>query len=474
MRNDPTLRPAARADLTGRARLRVRLQRHVPELLRLAWPVIIARLGITTFQLADTIMVGRFGSRDLAYLAIANSPVQAVLIGTLGLLVGTTIVSAHAIGANTPQAAGHAWRRSLPYGLWLGVAAAALCLLGTPFLRLVDQPPDLVDGGGPLIAVLGLGVPAYLIFITSSFFLEGIKRPQAAMLVMVLGNLVNVAANWVLIYGHLGFPALGAEGSAWATTLVRVVMAVAIVAYIWWLLPDRDRYAVRARPPGGWRDWAYQRRLGYASGLSLGAEAGSFAIVLLMAGWLGGLALAGYGITLNVVATAFMVSLGFSSATGVRVGTAYGRRDSADLALAGWTGLAVNTLVMGVIAAVVLLFNDGIAAIYSQDAALIALTAPLIAFAASIVVADGGQSVIMHALRGRGETWVPTVLHFICYFAIQIPICYLLAFPLGRGVPGLLEGILIGALCATVALGLRFWWLGRRDRNGLVSGRIAG
>ena len=464
--------PPADPKTPGWPWLRDRLRRHIPELLRLAWPVVIARVGIITLQVVDTVMVGRFDSTELSYLAIANVPAQWLLVATLGLLIGTMVVASNAVGSDQPHRAGQAWRRSIPYALWLGVGVAVLCAFGTPFLRLTGQPADLVAGGGPLIAILGLGIGANLVFITSALFLEGIRRPAVGMVVMVIGNLVNIAANWVLIYGNLGIPALGAEGSAWATTLVRLVMAGSVVAYIWWLLPDRDRYAVRVKPRGGWRAWAQQRRFGYAAGLSNAMESGAFALVGLMAGWLGSLAVGAYAITFNILATSYMVALGIASATAVRVGNAHGRQDTTDLALAGWIGLTVNTLLVGAIALVLQIVNTRIAQAYTVDPALVIMAAPLIAFAATILIADGGQSVMLHALRGRGETWVPTLLHFVSYFAVQIPLAYLLAFPAGRGVQGLLEGILIASVISLTALALRFRWLGRRDARAW-DGRIA-
>lgn len=461
--DDLTQRPAVGAELTGWPWLKVRLSRHIPELLRLAWPVVVARLGVMTLQLVDTVMVGRYDTQELAYQSVALMPSQSLLVMTLGLLVGTIVVAASAAGAGEPWRAGEAWRRSLVYAFWIGTAAAVLCQFGRPFLELTGQPPELVAGGAPLIAILGLGLPANLIFITSSFFLEGIKKPLAAMVVMVVGNLVNVFADWVLIYGHLGFPAMGAEGSAWTTTLVRIVIALCIVGYIWRLLPDRELYGVRAKPTGGWRSWAQQRQIGYASGLSNGVETISFAAIGLIAGTIGGLAIGSYAIVMNIVAFVFMVALGIGTASAVRVGTAHGRRDGPDLALAGWTGLALIFLVSGVVGIGLYLFSPEIAAAYTEDPALLALAAPLIGFAALIVVADCGQCVMLFALRGRTDVWVPTALHFTSYFVLQIPCAYALGIVAGRGVHGLFEGVLIAAVFSVTALAVRFWWLSRHD-----------
>ena len=442
-----------------------RLTRHLPELLRLAAPVVVARLGIMGMQLVDTVMVGRFDSQELAFQAIALVPFQFLVVATLGLLIGTVAVAAQAFGREDYVECGGAWRRSIPYAVVIGLAGLVLCQMGEGFLRLSGQTETLSSHGGRVVAILGFGLPFYLIYLTTAFFLEGIKRPLPAMIVMIAANVLNVALNWILIYGHLGFPAMGAEGSAWATTILRVVMVAALVGYVWFM-SDHHRFAVRRRPSGGWRAGALQRRIGYSSGLSYTAESGSFAIVGLMAGWTGELPLAAFSITLNVVAIVFMVALGFGSATAVRVAVAYGRQDRPDTAFAGWSGLAVNSLVMALLGLGMWLGADLIAAAYTTDPMTLLLTAPLIAFAATIVVADGGQTVMLHALRGRGETWVPTILHMISYFVVQVPIAYGLAFTLDRGVRGLFEGILVASIVAILLLSVRFHWLTRAHRIG--------
>ena len=437
----------------------------MPELLRLAAPVVVARLGIMGMQLVDTVMVGRFDSQELAFQAIALVPFQFLVVATLGLLIGTVAVAAQSFGREDFAECGAVWRRSIPYAVVIGLVGLAFCQFGEEFLALSGQTDILASEGGRVVTILGLGLPFYLIYLTTAFFLEGIKRPLPAMIVMIAANALNVALNWILIYGHLGFPAMGAEGSAWATTILRIAMVAALVGYVWFMA-DHDRFAVRRRASGGWRAGALQRRIGYSSGLSYTAESGSFAIVGLMAGWTGALSLAAFSIALNVIAIVFMVALGFGSATAVRVAVAYGRQDRANVAFAGWSGLAVNSLAMALLGLGMWLGSDVIASAYTVDPMTLLLTAPLIAFAATIVVADGGQTVMLHALRGRGETWAPTILHMISYFAVQVPVAYGLAFTLDRGVQGLFEGILVASIVAIALLSMRFHWLTRPNRIG--------
>jgi len=446
------------------ASLASQLVRHASELIRLAGPVVVGRSGIMIMSLVDTIMVGRFSTEELAYQGIGQAPVIPLMLGLMGLMMGTLVSAASAFGAGRFDACGAAWRRSLPLAIGAGVAAAVLCAFGEPLLRASGQSADLAGGGGPVVQILGLGLPAAMVFLTTNFFLEGIKRPLPGMVMIIAANILNALLNWVLVYGHLGFPPMGAVGSAWATTGVRVFLAVGLVLYVW-SMTDHARFGVRTRPGGGWAAGRTQRQIGYAAGASIGVEATAFAVMSIFAGWLGAVPLAGYSIALNLISMVFMVAIGVGSATAVRVGIAYGTGSARDVALAGWTGLGINSIAMAAFGILFIVVPDGLVAAYTADPQLEALTVPLVAFCAWLLVVDGGQGVMANALRGRGETWAPTVLHVFSYGFVMIPVCWFLTFPMGHGVMGLFEGILIASVVSAGLLCGRFFWLGQRDKR---------
>lgn len=414
--------------------------------------------------LVDTVMVGRYSAEQLAYLGIGLAPITVLALVLVGLLMGTLVSTAAAFGSGSDAACGAVWRRSMPYALALGLAAAAICAFGEPMLRVFGQDPELAREGGAVVRIIGLGLPAFALFLTSTFFLEGMRRPLPGMIMMITGNVINVGLNWIFVYGHLGLPAMGAIGSAWATTGVRVFLAVGLIAYIW-TRADAARLGVRGGARTPWSAWRQQRRLGYAAAASIGVEGAAFGTLNIFAGWLGVLPLAAFAIALNLISIVFMVAVGIGAATAVRVGMAHGRDDHAEVAMAGWTGLAVCAVAMAGFAAVFAVAPEPIAAGYTTDPALRAATVPLIAFCAWILIVDGGQGVMANALRGRGETWAPTVLHTVSYLVIMIPLAYLLAFPAGRGAMGLFEATLVASIVSVSLLSVRFAWLGRRDRR---------
>ena len=409
-----------------------------------------------TMALIDTVMVGHYGTRELAYLSIGIMPFMPVFLIMLGMVMGTVVMTSAALGAENFTDCGAAWRRALPYAVLLGVLGVLVSIFGKELLLLSGQTEDLASHGGRIMFILGLGLPAYLLTVTSSLFLEGIKRPKPAMVAMLAANIVNIGLNWVFIYGHLGVPALGAEGSAITSALIRWLLAGTVMVYIW-TMADHEKFGVRLSPVGGWRAWAEQRRVGYSAAVSIGGESVSYAIIGLFAGWLGTEPLAAYSITNNLLSMAFMVSLGVGSATVVRVSIARGRDDPADLQLAGWTGLAVNTVFMGLIGLVFASIPALLASVYTSDQSVIAIAVSLIAFCGAIIIADGGQAVMVNALRGGGGIWSPAIIQSFSYAVVMVPLGWYLGIHQGGGAFGLYQAILIASLVSLSLLSARFY-----------------
>lgn len=445
------------------------------ELVRQAVPVVVARSGVMLLALVDTVMVGRFAAGELAVLGLALTLITTLLLAGIGLMMGTLVLTAAAHGAGDSAACGVVWRRSLVYASGLGLLMAAVGLAAGPILRALGQAPEMAAAAAPVASVLAFGLLPQLVFVTSQFFLEGIRRPLPGMLLMLAANVLNAALNAVLVYGLAGLPALGALGSAWATTVVRLFLAAGIVCYILFAMPDRERFLVPAEdgappPPAG-----LQRRLGYASGLSIGVEGAAFNTLGIFAGWQGPLALAAYTIGLNLIAFVFMIAVGFGAATAVQVGAACGRGRLGDARLAGWTGVLLTTCVLGIIGLGIALAPAHVLALYTADPALHRLALPAITVVALVVVADGWQGVLAGAVRGLADTWAASALHAASFVLVMVPAAWLLAVRLGRGPVGLFEAMALGCLVAALVLAGRFAALTRTTaRPRLLSSRRDG
>lgn len=442
--------------------VRARIVRQFSELVRLSLPIVVQRLGIITMGIVDTVMVGRFSSQELAYQSIGYVPVATMIVISIGLMMGTMVLTSNAFGAEDYKKCGRIWKRSIPYGFAIGMIGFTACLFGEPMLLLLGQDADISRGGAVMMQAIAFGIPMTNVMLACTFFLEGINRPLPSMIFIILANGINVFLNWVLVYGHLGFEPMGAEGSAWATTIVRTFLAVALILYII-RMTDRDRFGILDKVDMRWKRWKRQRHLGYAAGITNGLEHVGFSALSVFSGWLGALSLAGMAIMFNVFGAPFMVAVGIAGATSVRVGIAYGRKDPRDLILAGSCGLAFNFLVMLPLLAALFYFPREIAALFTLDVALIEVATPLIILSAWMLMVDSGQTVMGSALRGRRDVWFPTFLYFLSYLAVMVPLAYYLAFNLGRGAGGLVESAVYASILSFVLLGGRFYLLSLRD-----------
>ena len=442
-----------------------RLRRHLSELIRLAAPVIVTRAGLLIMSVVDAAMLGRASAEDVAYHGLGMAPFIAFIVTCIGLLFGTLVMTSHAAGREQYAECGAIWRRSLPFAGILGIIVLALSMIGEPFFHLTGQDPEIAAGAGSVILILGFGAPGTLLFFTTAFFLEGVRRPAPAMIIMVAANILNAGLNWMFIFGNFGAPEMGADGAALSTTIGRTIMAIALISYVWWGLgrtPGALRDGVRNPAPDGWRRGGRaQRKVGYAAGAAYSIEAGAFSTISFFAGYLGAMALAAYTLQHSMFALVFMIALGVAAATSIRVGNAHGRRDWADRALAGWTGLGLVSAFMVAIGGVLLIAPETFATLYTDNAVLALATAPLIAVSAYALIADGGQVVMANALRGAGETWVPTAMHAFSYLGVMIPACWYLAFELDRGAIGLIEGIIAASIVSALLLSIRFWVISR-------------
>jgi MATE family multidrug resistance protein len=281
------------------------------------------------------------------------------------------------------------------------------------------------------------------------------------MFVMLAANVLNAALNWVFIDGHLGAPALGAEGAALATSVVRWFMFAAIAGYIVTHI-DRDRYGLALRPVGDDGLGKRLRRIGYPMALAHGLESAAFSTMTLFAGLLGAVQASGYLVALNLVATVFMGAIGFATAASVRVGNAVGRRDAPGTRAAGWVAVAATAVVMVVLGMIFRSFPGFLSAIYASDARIAAVAVPTIAVAAFALLPDGVQAVLMGALRGTADVWPATALYLVSYWLVMVPCGYYLGVVHGGGAPALMIAILIGTALACALLGMRFHSVSRR------------
>jgi len=417
------------------------LRTHLRETTRLAVPVMLARLGVLTIVTMDTAMSGHASGDDLAWYSVAIAPQIPLLLVGIGLLMGTIVMTAQAVGAGRTERCGAIWRTALVHAAVAGAVMGLACGFGEAFLLTTGQPEDIAAGGGRVLTALGFGLPAMLLYVATSFFLEGIGRPVPGMVIIIAANVLNVVLNWFLIFGHGGLPALGAEGAAIATSIVRWCMFAAAALYVLRFV-NRRRFGIGAAADPVERLGPRLRRIGLPMGIAHGLEASAFAAMTLIAGSLGAVAVGGYSIPMNLLALAFMGAIGLSTSASVR--------------WAGWVAVGVAVVYLALIAMVFGLVPEPLAGLYTTDAMVIAIAGPTIVVAAVAAIPDGVQGVLMGALRGASDVWPATFLYVFSFWVVMVPLGYWLAVPRGLGAPGLMTGVVVGATVAALLLGWRF------------------
>ncbi len=424
-----------------------------------------ARIGQLALVTVDTVMTGRFAAGELAAYALAQAVFMTLMLLGMGLVTGTVVLVAQADGAGRSAECGTIWRTALADALVLGALIALLLLPGRTIFLALGQDATLAETGGRTLRMLALGLPGLLAFQVTSFLLEGIRRPYLAVVVMLAGNLANLGLNAVLIEGRLGLPAMGAAGAALATSLVRTGMAVAL-ALLALRLPAAPAYGLVGPPVPVPRLRRRLFALGVPVAASQGLESTAFNLLIVMAGWLGATALAGFQILLNLTALVYMLTIGVATATAVRVGAAVGRRALPEAAAAAGTGLLAGLLATGLLALLLVLARGPVLGAYSADPAVLALALPVVLLLPPALLFDCAQGVLGGALRGGSDVRLPTLLYLVAFWGVQLPIAWAFAFPGGLGVAGLVLGILVGCAVATLLLGGRLLLL-------LRSGQLA-
>ncbi|MDX2038809.1 MAG: MATE family efflux transporter [Isosphaeraceae bacterium] len=424
--------------------------------LWLAVPVVLAELGWMAMGVVDTVMVGRLGPEAIGAVGLGSSLHLALIVFGYGLMLGLDSMVSRAFGRGDLEDC----RRSLVQGLYLSLAITPL-LMGLVELAVMILPrtgitPEVRTLLGPYLRALNWSTPFLMIHGTLRRYMLALGRARAVMIALIAANLINVIGNQALIFGSWGAPELGVTGSGWATMLARVGMAATLVASVAMLERSSGR-GLRGLAVGP--DWARLRELG-ALGLPAAVhvllEAGVFAAASALAGLFDAVSLAAHQVVLESASVTFMVPYGVSSVAAVRVGHAVGRGEPDRAIAAGWAALIVGEGFMATAGLAFLLIPRTILGFYTRDSATIDAGVTLFAIAACFQIFDGLQVISGGILRGSGDTHSAMYVNLLAYWVLGLPIGVVLAFAMGRGVPGLWMGLSAGLMIAGPLL-LRTW-----------------
>lgn len=444
--------PSASATTNSRWPTRADLR----EMARLAAPIAFVNLAMMSMGVIDTLMLGHFSGDALAAGALGNLYFYAAAMFGIGVVAGAEPLISQAVGAGDAVGVARGVQRGLVIACGVSVVVSLVLLLADSALRLLRQPADLIPAAARYAAWGALSTLPFFAFNVFRSALQSVDRLREILVAVLFANVVNVVGNWILIFGHLGFPALGVTGSAISTFFSRWLMTGLLLVLAW----PRLRASVRPWRADAWDVGALRRllALGAPIGLQWSAEVLAFHIVTVFMGWIGKATLAAHEITLNLASLTFMVPMGVAGAASVMVGRAIGagdmlaaRRDARAAYLCGIGFMAFAS-------ALFLLAPHWLATRYTADATVIPVAIALLPIAGVFQLFDGAQVVGVGILRGCGDTRIPMVLHLTAFWGIGFPLGWYLGFTRQQGATGLWWGLAAGLLAAAILQALRVRW----------------
>lgn len=437
------------------------LSKELRSLIFLALPIMAGQLAQTANGFVDTVMAGRVSPADLAAVAVGSSLWVPLYLFMSGVLIATTPMIAQLVGARKHRRIDHI----LQQALWLGILVGAIGWFalrnGGELLRFmeVDEAVRPITIG--YLQGISWGFPAIAIYIVLRCFSEALSHTKPMMITSVIGLIVNIPTNYVLIFGKLGFPAMGGAGCGWATAVVMWLMVLMMGGYVLKGKIYRPlRVFRRFHPPEFNRIWETVA-VGLPIGLAIFFEVSIFAVIALLLGSVGAETLAGHQIALNFSSLTFMVPLSIALALTVRVGQATGERNLQKVRYIAKVGLFVTTAAAAIIASIMAVGRFHIGHLYTDDEKVLELAAVLLLFAALFQISDGLQVAASGALRGFKDTKVPMYYTIVAYWMLGLPVGYILGMtnwlvePMGAR--GFWIGLVVGLTSAAIMLNGRLF-----------------
>lgn len=434
--------------------------------LKLALPVVLSQVGQILVQFADNAMVGRFGGDDplpLAAVSFGGSVFFILFITGMGLTLGLTPLVGERFAQGDRRGATDFLKNGAVFYTALGFVIAAVQLAIVPLMYRLGQPVEVVDRAIPYYRLMAFSMPAAMLFFAFKQFLEGVGNTVVSMAIVLGCNLLNVALNWVFIFGHCGAEAMGATGAGVATLVSRIAMPLAAL----WYFFRRDRLRAYARllprvrlSRGSVRQLV---RMGVPISGQMFLEASAFVLTSIMMGWFDAEAISANQIALTMGNFAFMIVTAVGAATTIRISHCYGARRFDELGAAARAALHI-VIAWNLFAAVAFVaLRHAIPLIFTSNGEVVSLASSMLVLIALYQLPDGIQNISVGVLRGVQDVKIIAPLALAAYWLLNLPVGYLCGFTLGLGPWGLFIGYLVGLTTAAALYLLRI----RRDVRAL-------
>lgn len=446
----------------------ISLQQYTKEFrynLNLSFPVILGLLGHTVVQLVDNIMVGQLGTTELAAVSLGNSFVFIAMSLGIGFSTALTPLVAQADGTKNIEKAQRVLSHGIVLCTLLGISLFLVVFLSRKLMYSMGQPQAVVVLAFPYLRWVALSLIPLIIFQAFKQFTDGLSHTRPAMYATIFSNIVNIILNYILIFGWANFPKMGVEGAAIGTMIARTGAVVFIMFYIRFhskFTAYTLRFRLKNLQPSLFKKIL---SLGLPSALQMFFEVAFFTLAIWMSGILGENAQAANQIALNLSSMTFMFAMGLGVVAMIRVGNQLGKKTYRDLRRIALSLFLLIFLFDLMFCVFFLSFNDSLPWIYLEDLGqntpvntleVVAIASSLLMVSGFFQITDGLQAVILGALRGIQDVNIPTVLIFIAYMIVGLPISYYLGFHTDLKAMGLWIGLLAGLSTSAFLLFLRF------------------
>lgn len=432
------------------------------ENLSLALPVMLSQVGQVVVQLCDNAMVGHLGALSLAAVSFGGAVFVIFLFFGTGISMGLTPLVGEMYARHDYRTSARLFQNALVLNSVVGILLFAVLQVFGQCLGLMGQSEEVVAEAAPYYNYLAWSIIPFMIFAAFKQFLEGVGNTMTGMVVVLTANAINILFNYLLIYGHGGFPAMGAAGAGLATLISRICMPLFVLIYFIRVPSLRRYFRFFTWIAQGWRMTRRLLAVGLPISMQMVLEVSAFALTLIMMGWIGTVEQAAHQVVLSISNIVYMIIVGISSATTIMVSHRYGVGDYRGLrraATASWhLGLVANGLTMTFF----ILFRHWLPLMFTSDEAVLAVAAQLFVMAAIYQIPDGLQTIALGVLRGMQDVRVTMNYAFVAYIVINLPVGYLCAFTLGLGAPGLWIGFIVGLTVAAILFITRYRRAARR------------
>lgn len=429
---------------------------HYKALWKLGLPIVIGQLGMIVLGFADTLMIGHYGTNELAAASFVNNIFNLIIIFATGFSYGLTPIVGSLFGNNEYKAVGRTLKNALGAN---GLMAIFLTILmGILYLNLhrLGQPEELLPLMCPYYLVLLISLIFVMLFNAFKQFTDGITDTKTAMWLLIGGNGLNIIGNWILIYGLFGAPEMGLLGAGTATLISRIAMFMGFVVIF---LIDKRYMAYRVgffEERLNSKDFIKLNKLGWPVALQMGMETASFSLATIMVGWLGTMALAAHQIMMTIGQLGYMVYYGMAAAVAVRVSNFYGQKDIPSVRHAAKAGFHIILIMAICVAAPLFILRNEIGSWFTDNEKVPLMVASLILPFIIYQLGDGMQCNFSNALRGIGDVKPVMYIAFIAYFLIALPTGYLFGFIFKWDLIGIWMSFPFGLTCAGMMFWLRF------------------